>query len=87
MRAGGTPERLSGDDNHEYLKLTALSGEAFDRSFIRTMVNDQHRGLEAARAEHDKTRNEEVRKLAARAQEINADDTEMDQRIAAKLGV
>jgi putative membrane protein len=88
MKAGvASNPRLSGDANREYLKLAALSGDAFDKNYVRVMVNDQHRDLEAARAEHEKTRNEDVRKLAARAQEISAGDTEMADRIATKMGV
>jgi hypothetical protein len=51
------------------------------------MVSEHHKDLEAARAEHDKTGNEDMRTLAARAQEVTASHTEMVDRIAAKMGV
>jgi putative membrane protein len=56
MKAGVTaPENLSMNSDTDYLKLKALSGDAFDKSYIETMVTEHHKDLEAARAEHEKT--------------------------------
>ena len=46
MKAGVTPPtRTSTTAQAEYLKLKLLSGEAFDKSYVRTMVSDHHDDL------------------------------------------
>ena len=88
MKAGVSQhdgESMGGDA--EYLRLEGLSGNTFDKSYIKKMVSDHHKDLESARAEHEGTHNEDMRRLSARAQEVIARHVEMVDRIAVKLGV
>ena len=88
MKAGITPsDSMSMEADAEYLKLKALNGATFDKSYMQAMVSDHHKDLEAAKDEHEKTQNEDMRRLSARAQELIASHTEMADRIAAKMGV
>jgi putative membrane protein len=87
LKAGlSLPGGPSSDGDAECLKLQGLSGDAFDRSFIKSLANEHHKDLEAAKVEHLRTQNEDMRKLAARAQEAIAIDVEMVDQIAAKMG-
>jgi putative membrane protein len=47
MKASVTcPDSPSVGDNAEYVKLKALSGDVFDKRYIRNMVDDHHKDLE-----------------------------------------
>jgi putative membrane protein len=88
MKAGVTPPTspsLAADA--EYAKLKILSGDIFDKSYIKTMVSDHHDDLDKVKAEHDSTQNESMKKLTAHASTVIAGHTEMIDGIAGKMGL
>ena len=88
LEAGGTPPTspsLSADA--EYAKLKVLSGDTFDKSYIKTMVSDHHDDLNKVKAEHDSTQNDSMKKLTAHAGKVIAGHTEMIDGIAGKMGL
>jgi putative membrane protein len=88
MKAGVTPPTSpSIGADAEYLKLKVLSGETFDKSYIKTMVSDHHEDLDKVKAEHDSTQNESMKKLTAHASTVIGGHTEMIDGIAGKMGL
>jgi putative membrane protein len=88
MKAGVTPPSGPGvGADAEYLKLKVLSGDTFDKSYIKTMVSDHHDDLEKIKAEHDSTQNEAMKKLTAHATTVVAGHKEMIDGIAGKMGL
>lgn len=71
----------------EYVKLKVLTGDTFDKSYIKTMVSDHHDDLDKVKAGHDSTQNDSMKKLTAHASTIIAGHTEMIDGIARKMGL
>jgi putative membrane protein len=87
-KAGVTPPTSPGlGANAEYAKLKVLSGDTFDKSYIKTMVSDHHEDLDKVKAEHDSTQNDSMKKLTAHATTVIAGHTEMIDGIAGKMGL
>lgn len=70
-----------------YLKLKVLSGDTFDKSYIKTMVSDHHDDLDKMKAEHDSTANADMKKLTQHASEVVATHTKMIDALAGKMGL
>ena len=88
MKAGVTPPTGPGVGfDAEYLKLKVLSGDAFDKSYIKTMVSDHHEDLGKVKAEHDSTQNAAMKKLTAHATSVISGHTEMVEGIFGKMGL
>jgi putative membrane protein len=88
MKAGVTPPTSPGvGSDAEYLKLKVLSGDSFDKSYIKTMVSDHHEDLDKVKAEHDSTQNASMKKLTSHASTVIAGHTEMIDGIAGKMGL
>jgi putative membrane protein len=88
MKAGVTPPTSpSIGSDAEYLKLKVLTGDSFDKSYIKTMVSDHHDDLNKVKAAHDSTQNEAMKKLTAHAATVITGHTEMVDGIAAKMGL
>jgi putative membrane protein len=88
VKAGVTPPTSpSIGADAEYAKLKMLSGDTFDKSYVKTMVSDHHEDLEKVKAEHDGTQNASMKKLTAHASTVISGHTEMIDGIAAKMGV
>ncbi len=87
-KAGVTPPTTpSATAEASYLKLKVLSGETFDKSYVKTAVSDHHEDLNKARIEHDETKNADMKKLSAHVGEVVAAHDKMIDAIAAKMGV
>ena len=71
----------------EYAKLKLLSGDTFDKSYIKGMVSDHHEDLDKVKAEHDATQNEEMKKMTAHAGTVIGRHAQMIDAIAGKMGV
>lgn len=71
----------------EYLKLKVLTGETFDKSYVKTMVDDHHKDLTKVKTEHDSTANADMKKLTAHAGEVIGTHTKMIDGIAGKMGL
>jgi putative membrane protein len=88
MKTGVTPPTSPGvEADAEYVKLKVLSGDTFDKSYIKTMVSDHHDDLNKVKAEHDSTQNASMKKLTAHAATVIAGHTEMIDGIAGKMGL
>ena len=88
MKAGVTPPTGPGvGSDAEYLKLKVLSGETFDKSYIKTMVSDHHDDLDKVKSEHDSTQNDSMKKLTAHASNVISGHKEMIDSIAGKMGL
>jgi putative membrane protein len=88
MKAGVTPPSgPSVGSDAEYLKLKVLSGDTFDKSYVKTMVGDHHADLDKVKAEHDSTQNDSMKKLTAHASDVISGHTKMIDGIAAKMGL
>lgn len=62
-----TPNGLSAEDQAEMTKLEALSGNEFNREYVRFMVEDHHKDVQQFQAEEDKTTDPVVKKNVALA--------------------
>ena len=71
----------------EYMKLKALSGDSFDKSYVKTMVDDHKHDVQATKDEHDQTQNPEMKKLTAHADAVMSEHLKMIENIAGKMGV
>ena len=88
MKAGVTPPTsTSMTADAEYMKLKVLSGDSFDKSYIKTMVSDHQEDLKKVKAEHDSTQNDSMKKLTAHATEVISGHTQMVEGIAGKMGL
>jgi putative membrane protein len=88
MKAGVTPPSTVGvEANAEYLKLKVLSGDTFDKSYVKSMVSDHHSDLDKINAEHDATANPDMKKLTAHAATVVEGHTKMIEGIASSMGV
>ena len=88
MKAGVTPPKTDGvEANAEYLKLKVLSGETFDKSYVKTMVSDHHDDLKKINAEHDSTANPDMKKLTAHAATVVQGHTKMIDDMAGSMGL
>jgi putative membrane protein len=70
-----------------YLKLKALSGETFDKSYVKSMVEDHHEDLQMAKQENATTTNPEMKKLSGHAADVIAQHTQKIEGIASQMGV
>jgi putative membrane protein len=88
MKAGVTPPRTDGlEAGADYLKLKVLSGDTFDKSYVKTMVSDHHGDLDKINAEHDATMNPDMKKLTAHAATVVEGHTKMIDSIAGAMGL
>jgi putative membrane protein len=88
LKAGVTPPTSpSVSADAEYLKLKLLSGETFDKSYVKTMVSDHHEDLDKVKTEHDSTQNPAMKKLTAHASQVIGGHTEMIVALAGKMGL
>jgi putative membrane protein len=88
MKAGVTPPTTtSAKADAEYLKLKVLTGDTYDKSYVKTMVADHHEDLAKVKQENVSTTNPEMKKLTAHASSVIAGHTKMIDGIAGKMGV
>ena len=87
-KAGVTPPTTTGAKAEaEYLKLKALTGETYDKSYVKTMVADHHEDLAKVKAENASTASPEMKKLTAHAADVIAGHTQKIETIASGMGV
>jgi putative membrane protein len=81
------PRRLNKEDQAEYLKLSALSGDAFDREYIVLMVKEHHADLRDFRIEANNTTDAELRQAVNDGANVIHDHMVMIDKIAQNKGV
>jgi putative membrane protein len=87
-KAGVTlPTSPSAMQDAEYLKLKVLTGETFDKSYVKMMVADHKDDLEKGQAENSTTANPDMKKLSGHAGTVIAAHKAKIDAIAGKMGV
>ena len=87
-KAGVEPPKTDGlEANAEYLKLKVLTGDTFDKSYVKTMVSDHHSDLDKIKQEHDSTGNPDMKKLTAHAGTVVEAHTKMIDALAGSMGL
>ena len=71
----------------EKLKLDMLSGESFDKAYIKAMVEDHHKDLQAFRAEVKSTGYPAFRSAVEQGELVVQEHLEMINQIAKKNGI
>ena len=88
MKAGvDLPTTPSVTADAEYLKLKVLTGDTFDKSYVKTADADHHEDLNKVKQENTETQNPEMKKLTAHAGSVIAKHTQMVDAIKAKMGL
>ena len=88
MKAGVTPPTTtSAKADAEYLKLKVLTGDTYDKSYVKTMVADHHEDLNKTKQENASTANPEMKKLTAHAANVIAGHTQKIEAIASTMGI
>jgi putative membrane protein len=87
-KAGVEPPATDGiEANASYLKLKILTGETFDKSYIKTMVSDHHSDLDKIKTEHDTTASPQMKTLTAKAMTVVSGHTKMIDAMAGSMGL
>jgi putative membrane protein len=81
------PENLNAKHEQEVDRLSALSGDQFDKAYISAMVADHHNDLAEFTSEESRTQNPMLKSTVAKAKEVIEMHTHMIDRIAKKNGV
>ena len=88
MKAGVTlPTGPGVKEDAIYLKLKALTGDTYDKSYVKAMVEDHHEDLSKVKQENTVTTNPDMKKLTTHAGDVIAAHTRMIDALASKLGV
>ncbi len=88
MKAGvKLPTSPSIAEQAEYAKLKVLTGETYDKSYVKGMVKDHHEDLDKMKQENVATNNPDIKKLTTHAADVIAGHTKMIDGIAGKMGV
>ncbi len=87
-KAGVTPPASpSAKEDAIYLKLKVLTGDTYDKSYVKAMVEDHHEDLDKVKAENGSTANADMKKLTSHAENVIARHSKMIDALAAKMGV
>lgn len=81
------PTHLNKEDQAEYNKLSALSGDEFDKEYIALMVKDHHEDLRDFRVEANSTTDPTLRQAVTDGAEVIHDHMVMIDKIAHSKGV
>ena len=82
-----TPSHPDASTEAEKLKLNVLSGEKFDKAYIKAMVADHHKDLMEFRAEADATGYPAFKSAVEKGEQVVREHLEMINGIAKKNGV
>ena len=81
------PKSMNKDDQAEYEKLNALSGNDFDMEYLTFMVKDHHKDLHEFRMEAASPTDPALHEAVVKAQSIIHDHTVMVDKLAREKGV
>lgn len=71
----------------EAKKLKSLSGESFDKTYIKMMVEDHHKDLKEFKAEESSTKNADLKTAVSQGEQVIQQHTDMIDGIAKKNGI
>lgn len=87
QQAGITPPtQLKPKDQAEYDQLSKLSGNAFDKKYIQSMVKDHHQDLKEFRAEEATAADPTLKTTVQNGEKVIKEHTEMADKMAGKQG-
>lgn len=81
------PKHLNKEDQAEYDKLIALSGDAFDKEYIAFMVKDHHADLREFRIEANSTNDPDLKQAVTDGAQVIHDHMVMIDKIARSRGI
>jgi putative membrane protein len=81
------PTMLDAKDQATYDKLSALSGEAFDKAYVQDMVMDHRKDLREFRQEAANGMDPQVKQAAASGAKVIAQHYRMANKLATEVGV
>jgi putative membrane protein len=81
------PKSMNKEDQAEYDKLNALSGDAFDMEYLSYMVKDHHKDLHAFRMEAASPTDPALHDEVVKAQSVVHEHTVMVDKLARAKGV
>jgi len=81
------PKHLNKEDQAEYDKLSALSGDAFDKEYITFMVKDHHADLREFRIEANNTTDANLKDVVTEGAQVIHDHMVMIDKIARSRGI
>src|SRR6202046_1051484 len=81
------PKKLSKEDQAEYDKLNALSGNNFDMEYLSFMVKDHHKDLREFRQEAASTTDPTLQTAVANATKVIHEHTMMVDKLAREKGI
>ncbi len=80
------PTSPSAKADAELLKLKFLTGEAYDKSYVKTADEDHHEDLTKVKQENAETTNADMKKLTSHAGDVIAKHTTMIDALNTKMG-
>lgn len=87
-KAGVTlPTSPSVASDASYVKLKVLTGDTFDKSYVKGAVSDHHDDATAAKTEYDTTKNADMKALSKKAGTVIESHTKMIDGMAGKMGL
>jgi putative membrane protein len=81
------PTSPSVAETAEYAKMKVLTGETYDKSYVKGMVKDHSEDLQKMKTENTATNNPDIKKLTAHAADVIAGHKQMIDGIAGKMGL
>ena len=81
------PKNLNKSDQAQYQKLSALSGEAFDKEYLACMLRDHHENMREFRVESQTTTDPDLRALVERGEKIVREHLILAGKLAVQNGV
>ncbi|MBS1821121.1 MAG: DUF4142 domain-containing protein [Acidobacteria bacterium] len=81
------PKNLSKADQEQYQKLSALSGEAFDKEYLTCMIRDHHEDMREFRIEAQTTGDPDLKAAIDGAQKVIHDHLALARKLAVENGV
>ncbi len=82
-----TPTKLNSEHQMDYKKLAAMSGDKFDKEYIKMMVEDHHKDLSEFKAEESSTSNADLKSTVSQGTQVIQQHSDMIDDIAKKNGV
>jgi putative membrane protein len=80
------PTQLDKKDKMAYDRLSALSGDAFDKAYVQYMVMDHKKDLGDFKGEVHQTNNPDLKAAVQQGEQVIAGHYEMVQKLAGEVG-
>lgn len=81
------PTKLDRKDQAEYDRLNALSGDEFDKAYVKAMVMDHRKDLHDFKMEASMTNDTQLKQAVTDGEKVISDHYEMVTKLASQVGV